>query len=257
MFGVIPRVMWEKLIKPDEYNNIPMVNNLFVLKAHGKNMIFDIGLGDSLSGREKKIYNCNGNTLLSEGLKESGLAFKDIDYVVLTHLHTDHAGGGVMLDADGEFVPRFPNAKYIASKEEFEVATKPNERTSAVYIPARYHALKNAGQLELIDANTELFPGIKAVFTGGHTEGHFGLEMESEGEHVWYYADIFPTSAHVRVPFVPATDLYPLQSLEIKRAKLPEIIEKKVVLAFDHDTTAPFARVTQPDKKLIVETFTG
>ena len=255
MFGVIPRVMWEKLIPPDEHNMIPMVNNLFVLKANGKNMIFDIGLGDTLSEREMKIYNCDGSSDLATGLSEAGLKAEEVDYVILTHLHTDHAGGGVIRNSDGEFVPRFPNAKYIASKEEFKVATNPNERTAAVYVPERYHALQNAGQLELIDANTDLFAGVRAVFTGGHTEGHFGLEMESEGEHVWYYADIFPTSAHVRVPYVPATDLYPLQSMQIKRAKLPEVIDKKVVLAFDHDTFSPFARVTMTDKKLNIERF--
>ncbi len=251
MFGVIPKVMWEKLIPADDRNFIPMRNNLFVLRAFGKNMIFDIGLGDTLSDREKKVYNTDGCSDLESGLASLGLTPDDIDYVILTHLHTDHAGGAVKL-VDGDFVPRFEKATYIAGKEEWEVAVNPNERTAAVYLPDRYHALKDSGQLELIDANTELFPGIRAVYTGGHTEGHFGLQMESGGQKVWYYADIFCTSAHMPVPYIPGTDLFPLESMDMKRKVLPEIINDGVIMAYDHEVNFPFGRVTKEGKRLVV-----
>ncbi len=244
MFGVIPRSTWQKMIPPDENNLIDMNTNLFVLKAHGKNMIFDVGLGDTLSDREKKIYCAPGVSALSEGLAGLELTTDDIDYVILTHLHTDHAGGAVMLDGE-RLVPRFKNATYIASKQEWRSALNPDERTSAVYVPDRYLALEDAGQVELIDVDTELFPGIRAVFTGGHTEGHFALEMVSGDRKVFYYADIFCTSHHMPVPFVPAVDLFPGQTMEIKRTKLPEIIGDGVIMAFDHDIHIPFGVVSQ------------
>jgi len=248
MFGIIPKTMWSRLLPADDNNLIDMVTNLFVLKAHGKVMIFDIGLGDTLSDREKKIYGTDGVSFLESGLTSLGLRPEDIDAVILTHLHTDHAAGGVK-EVDGDYVPRFPNARYYVSKAEWSDAVNPNERTAAVYVPERLLPLKEAGQVVFFEGETELFPGIKAVPTGGHTDGHYGLEIESEGEKLFYYADIFPMSAHMAVPYVSAADLHPLETMEIKRRLLPRIVDQNVILAFDHDTKTPLARIVSDGKR--------
>jgi len=256
MFGVVPKVMWSKLLPSDENNMIPMVTNLFVLWARGRKMIFDIGLGDTLSDREKKVYNCDGVSHMDDGLKALGLTTDDIDFVILTHLHTDHSAGGVT-QVNGRYVPRFRKAKYVVDRAEWRAALHPDERTSAVYIPERLQPLEDAGQVEFIDGDTELFPGIKAVRTGGHTDSHFALEIESEGRQVFYYADIFPSSHHMRVAYVPATDLDPRQSMAVKRAALERIVDKGVVMAFDHDTETPLATFTSDGKKLVRHVVAG
>ncbi len=259
MFGVIPKLIWGKIWPSDENNLIPMVVNMFVLKAHGKNMLFDAGLGDTLSDREKKVYNTDGVSHLEAGLKKLGLTPDDIDVVILTHLHTDHCGG-VVKRVDGEYIPRFKNARYIISRDEWEAAIHPDERTSAVYISSRLLPLEQAGLVSFIDEDTELFPGIRAVSTGGHTEDHFALELESEGHQVFYYADIFPSQHHMRVPFVPATDLVPRESMAAKREALKRIVNHDVIMAFDHDIEAPLAKFTEQDGKLIahpIDELTG
>ncbi|MCK4607050.1 MAG: MBL fold metallo-hydrolase, partial [candidate division Zixibacteria bacterium] len=222
MFGVVPKSIWARQIPADGNNLIPMVTNLFVLKAHGKRIIFDIGLGDTLTDREKKIYGTDGVSNLEPGLAGLGLSVDDIDYVVLTHLHTDHAGGAVK-QVDGQYVPRFPNARYVIAEQEWEAALNPDERTAAVYVPEHLTPLKQAGQVQFIKIDGELLPGVRAVFTGGHTRGHFALEIESEDTSVFYYADIFCSTAHLGVAWVPATDLFPLDTMKVKRRTLPRI----------------------------------
>lgn len=252
MFGVVPKTIWQNLIPADENNLIPMVTNLFILKAHGKNYLFDAGLGDTLTKREKKIYAAAGESLLEAGLAGLGLSPEDIDYVILTHLHTDHAGGAVK-NKEGRYLPRFKNARYIINRSEWQRALHPDERTAAVYIPDRLAPLEQAGQVDFFDGDTELFPGIKAVITGGHTEAHYGLEMTSGGISVFYYADIFCTAQHMKVAYVPATDLYPLQTMEIKRRTLPRIVNQNVIMAFDHDVQQPLAFIREKDNRLVAE----
>ncbi|MBK7142675.1 MAG: MBL fold metallo-hydrolase [bacterium] len=252
MFGVVPKSMWNKLLPADDNNLVPMHCNLFVLTAHGKRMVFDVGLGDTLSDREKKVYSTSGESNLDSGLASLGLTPADIDYAILSHLHTDHAGGAVKL-VDGAYVPRFPNAKYIIEKKEWDAAFHANERTSAVYIQDRLRPLQDHGQVQFIEASTELFPGIRAVFTGGHSEGHYAIEMESEGKRVYYYGDLLQSYFYARLPFVPAADIYPIASLEAKRIAIPRIVDQDVVVAFDHAVHQPLGRIKSTEKQYILE----
>ncbi|MCB2230724.1 MBL fold metallo-hydrolase [bacterium] len=252
MFGVIPRSLWQRFAPPDENNLIDMVTNLFVLTAHGKHMLFDAGLGDTLSERERKIYGIEQAGSIERGLAGLGLTADDIEVVILTHLHTDHAAGALKLEGD-TFVPRFPNARHMISRAEWQAAMSPNERTSAVYVPERYQALEDAGLVELIEPDCELFPGIRAVHTGGHTEGHFGIEMESKGRRAFYYSDIIPSRHHLPTAYVPATDLDPMQSMHVKRTLVDRLIDEEVVVAFDHDVDIPLGRVYRDGRRFRVE----
>ncbi|MBD3256898.1 MBL fold metallo-hydrolase [candidate division GN15 bacterium] len=252
MYGIVPKTLWQKHTPADDNNLIDMVTNIFVVSAHDRHILIETGLGDTLSDREKKVYGITEESRLESGLASLGLSPEDIDIVVLTHLHTDHAGGAVKL-VDGEYVPRFPKASYVVAQVEWSEAMYPDERTAAVYHKERLRALKDAGQLMLLAVNTKLLPGIKTTHTGGHTPGHFGIEMESGGQKVCYYSDIYPMLPHLRTAWVPATDLNPVETMDIKRKLLPTIVDTDVVLAFDHDVHTPLARIKSEGKGFVAE----
>ncbi|HSH00581.1 MAG TPA: MBL fold metallo-hydrolase [candidate division Zixibacteria bacterium] len=234
MFGVVPRVIWGKLMPVDENNCVPMVTRLYVLEAGGKRYLVDTGLGDCLSEREQKVYVTGNDSGLDSGLAALGLTPSDIDVVLLTHLHTDHSGGAMKVD-HGQFVPRFPNATYVVQRIELEAALNPDERSAAAYSQERMGALEASGQLTVIDGDTELAPGVRAVVTGGHTAGHQGFEFTSGGETVANYCDIVPFAHHLRIPYIAATDLFPLETLRLKQRLIPRLVEERITLALAHD----------------------
>ncbi|MEW5925283.1 MAG: MBL fold metallo-hydrolase [Candidatus Zixiibacteriota bacterium] len=251
MFGVVPKKIWSRLVPVDEDNLVPMDANLFVLKTGDMNILFDTGLGDCLTDGEKKIYAASGDTNIENGLKKIGLTTDDIKIVFLSHLHTDHAGGTIK-NIDGVYSTRYKKAKYLVQKVEWHDAINPNERTAAVYIPERLNVLEKSGQLELIDGDHEIIPGVNVIRTGGHTPGHQVIEATSGDTTVVYYADIVPSSYHVRVPYVAAVDLDPIRTMEVKRGLLEKLIDKKHAIVFDHDTDIKVGSLSRDGKKIIV-----
>jgi glyoxylase-like metal-dependent hydrolase (beta-lactamase superfamily II) len=251
MFGVVPKKIWSNLVPVDENNLITMEANLFVLKAGNINILFDTGLGDCLTEREKKVYAATGNSNIETGLKHIGLGPEDVHMVFLSHLHTDHAGGAVK-SVDGKYMPRFRKARYFVQKIEWDDCMNPNERTAAVYIPERMSALEKADQLELIDGDADILPGIRVVRTGGHTPGHQAIEATANGMTVVYYADIMPSSHHVKIPYIAAVDLDPLETMAVKRVLIERLLECNGAIVFDHDIDIKIGRLTQEDRKVIV-----
>ena len=252
MFGVVPKKIWSKLVSVDDNNLVPMQTNLFVIKAGDKNILCDTGFGDCLTDQEKKIYAVIKETNIEKGLSKIGLGTDDIDFVFLSHLHTDHAAGAVKSDGDS-LIPRFKNAKYIVQNQEWDDAMHPNERTAAVYIPERLSVLEKAGQLMLVNGDAEILPGVRAVKTGGHTAGHQALEVTSGDQTVVYYADIVPSSYHVKVPYVASVDLFPLDTMAVKRELVKRLLESGGAIAFDHDTEIKIGRLSKNEYKIVVE----
>ena len=252
MFGVVPKKLWSRLLPVDDQNLIPMACNLYLVKAVDKNYLVDCGLGVDLSEVEQKIYGASNKSALEENLLAMNMGVGDIDVVLLTHLHTDHAGGSVRFEKD-KFVPRFPNATYYVQEREYKDAIDPDERSRAAYSKDRLQALADSGQLEFIDGDTEIAPGIKAVLTGGHTAGHQGYEFTSGGETVAAYCDIIPMTGHVRIPYVASVDLFPLDTLRFKRKLLKRLVAEKLVVAFGHDHEVTLARLEEENHKIIVK----
>ena len=162
-----------------------------------RTMIIDAGLGDKESAKFHDIYGVDRSRNLDHTLAEAGLAVDDIDIVLATHLHFDHAGGFTTRAADGTVKPRFPRAQYVVRRGEWEDATHPNERNRASYLQDNYVPLAEAGVLQLVDEDRTIMPGVRVRRTGGHTMHHQIVLIESGGRTAAFAADLMPTTAHL------------------------------------------------------------
>jgi glyoxylase-like metal-dependent hydrolase (beta-lactamase superfamily II) len=242
MFGVVPRVLWEKTDPPDAQNRVTLALNVALIETAGLRLLVDTGLGDKWGERESRRYSIDRSTSLSAGLSELGLGPGDVDVVVNTHLHFDHAGGNTRLEGD-RVVPSFPRARYMVQEGEWRDATRPHERSRASYLDADFLPLAAAGQLLTLRGESVVAPGVKAVPVGGHTSHHQMVVVEGGGRTLVIPTDLLPTTSHLPLPFLMAYDLYPVDVLEAKRRLLSEAAEKDWLLLFYHDPRTPLARV--------------
>lgn len=247
-FGLVPRILWQRYFSPDDNNRIPMTQACLYVKAHGKHIIVDTGTGTKLTNKTRRIMSLHGEGGLVRGLAKLGISPEDIDLVIDTHLHSDHAGGNTIWDAEGNVIPTFPNAEYVAQKREYEDAMQANERTAATYYPINYEPLVKNGQMRLVEGDTEFLPGITGIVTPGHTPAHMSIRFESNGEHGAFLCDLASYAVHFeRLGWMTAYDIEPIRTLETKRIWQKWAIETEAILIFPHDAYRPVGRLRASD----------
>jgi len=235
MFGVVPRVLWERCCPADELNRVQLGLAPLLIRAHGKNILVDTGLGSKNDDKFKKMFAVERRVTLLDSLSQFDLVPDDIHFVINTHLHFDHAGGNTCLDEQGQTVPAFPRAKYFVQQGEYDDAVRSNERTKVSYRRENFTPLMHCNQWEFLEGDTELLPGLSVMVTGGHTEHHQIVKIESEGKVALYLGDLIPTVSHLPLPYIMGYDLFPLQTLESKRWLLDQAYEEEWLLVFEHD----------------------
>jgi glyoxylase-like metal-dependent hydrolase (beta-lactamase superfamily II) len=251
MFGVVPRVVWEKTDPPDEKNRVSLALNVALVEAAGKRILVDTGMGDKWSEKERRMYRIDRSSTLLDALRAHGLGPEDIDVVINTHLHFDHAGGNTRI-VDGKVVPTFPRARYVVQFGEWEDATHPHERNRASYLEPNYVPLAEARQLDPVQGQVEVVPGVKVVPTGGHTAYHQIVVVEGGGRTLVIPTDLLPTASHLPLPYVMGYDLFPVGTLEAKRRLLEQAVAGDWGILFYHDTRTPMGRVRAEGERYVL-----
>lgn len=252
MFGVVPKTLWEKRNRADEHNRITLGMRPLLVRGD-KTMIIDAGCGDKMDAKSADIYGLDRTYHLDHSLADAGLSAEDIDIVVASHLHFDHVGGFTARAADGRIVPRFPRARYMAHRDEWEDATHPHERNRASYLQENFIPLAEAGVLDLVGDDTEIMPGVRYRRSGGHTRHHQVVTIDGGGRTAVFTADMYPTASHVPDPWIMGYDLYPMATLDFKRAFAREAIAREYVLFFEHEPSIAAGILRERDRKRSVE----
>lgn len=245
MFGVVPKPLWARRAPADERNRIPLAMRCLLVETDSAKVLIDTGLGNKESDKFRSIYGVSNEgtpTRLESSLAALGVESSDIDVVVATHLHFDHAGGGTVRDADGTVRPAFPGARYVVSRGEYEFARLDNERVRASYMAANFEPLAEAGCLELVAAGSEIVPGVRMEHTPGHTPHHQSIRVDLGGEELLFLADLVPTTAHLPLAWIMGYDVEPMVTLESKRAMLTLAAKEGWWLAFEHDPFVAWGR---------------
>ena len=250
-FGVVPRVLWERSDPPDAQNRVTLALNVALIETRGSRILVDTGMGDKWSERETRMYRIDRSASLLRSLSELGLRPEDIDFVVNTHLHFDHAGGNTRI-VDGGLRPTFPRARYVVQRGEWHDATHTHERNKASYLADNYVPVAESGQLETVEGEVEIADGVRVVPVGGHTAFHQMVVVEGGGETLVVPTDLLPTASHLPLAFVMGYDLFPVGTLEAKRRLLRSAAAEGWSILFYHDPRTRIARVRPEGERYVL-----
>jgi len=254
MFGVVPKPLWSKRAPADDRNRIHLaMRPLLVCRGADPPLLVDAGVGAKMDAKNAEIYAIDRSANLEAGLRGAGLTAGDIVTVLASHLHFDHAGGFTARDATGRVVPAFPRARYLINRGEWDDATHPHERNRASYFQENFVPLHEAGLVDFTGDDAAIADGVRVRRTGGHTRCHQIVYIESQGRTAVFAADLVPTTAHVDTAWIMGYDLYPMETLEFKRAFLREAIDREYVVFFEHDPAIAAGYIREKDGRKYVE----
>ncbi|MBI4533174.1 MAG: MBL fold metallo-hydrolase [Candidatus Melainabacteria bacterium] len=244
MFGVVPKPLWDRLSPADELNRVLLACNLLLIEGPHGRVLVETGMGERWGHKERDRFEIKTLVSSEQVVKEAGLSNDDVDFVVISHLHFDHAGGATRYEGTA-LIPTFPKAKYLVQKGEWEFAHKANARAQASYRATDFDPLQEHGVLEIVDGDREIVPGIWVHVTGGHTRYHQIVTFESTGRKGIFFADIIPTRTHLPPPWVMGYDHFPLTSCDAKDKWLTLAVQEKYLVVFDHEPGIPWGYVEQ------------
>ena len=257
MFGVVPRSLWSKRITPDDRNRIDLQLWCLLVENGDETVLIETGFGGKVTDRLRDIYDLREEPGLLDCLRQAGKEPEEINRVVLTHLHQDHAGGTTVRKGRA-FTPAFENARYVVQAGEWRDACEADGQTANAYLLEEVLApLKRSGQVDLVDGDTDLGNGIRLIVTPGHTRAHQSVLIESGGESLFYVGDLVPTASHLKPIYIMAYDLFPRETYFNKQRFLRRAANEGWWVTWPHDPEIVWGKV-QPDERdgyIAVETL--
>lgn len=232
MFGVVPKALWSKRYPANELNQIDLSTDPILIQYQAKTLLIDTGVGNKMDERQMRNNGVRAQSQVEDSLALLGLLAEDIDYVLMTHMHADHASGLTKLENE-QYVSTFPNAKILLSTTEWNELRQPNIRSRNTYWKENWEAIQS--QVETFETELEVLPGIRMIHTGGHSDGHSIIKLEQHGETIIHMADIMPTHAHQNPLWVLAYDDYPMTSVFAKKKIMAEALANGYSFIFYHD----------------------
>ncbi|GAC1334815.1 MAG: MBL fold metallo-hydrolase [Candidatus Dormibacteria bacterium] len=242
MFGVVPRTLWIKHKVPDDRNRVPVASNCLLVQGPEGTSLVEGGIGEKYSEKQRDIFGLEDLGRLRRGLKAASVEPEDVDHVFLTHLHFDHCGAVTTYDGS-RLRPTFPRARHFVQRTEYEVLMHPDPRSRPSYIPDNLEAVREAGLLELVDGDCEPVPGFELRLTPGHTAGHQVVLVRSADAAAAFMGDLIPYASHLKVNWVAATDVTPLQTMATKEKFLAEVREQDYLVVMYHEHATPVGRL--------------
>jgi glyoxylase-like metal-dependent hydrolase (beta-lactamase superfamily II) len=244
IFGVVPKVIWQKRYPPDQNNLLPFALNSLIVRSAERTILIETGAGAKLPHEITDLYRTR--PCLLQNLAKLGLAADDIDVVINTHLHFDHCGWNTCYER-GRLVPTFPRATYYAQRGEVKHGRLQLLRDRVSYRPENYEPLLESAQMRLVDGNCELFPGVSLRLYAGHTRHIQAVVIRSHGKTACFVSDIVPSTYHLPPTWVTAYDLDPVKSIESRLRLYAEAIAENWLVAFGHDLRVPWAYLRQDE----------
>ncbi len=255
MFGVVPKLIWNKLNPADENNLCNWAMRCLLVETGNRKVLIDTGIGNKQSDKFYSFYYLSGHTTLQGSLAAHGLQATDITDVILTHLHFDHVGGAVQRNPDGKLVPTFPNATYHLARKHWEHACNPNPREKASFLPENFMPLHEHGVLRWAAHQEEIIPGIHAHLVQGHTIDMLCPLIETPEGPLFYAADLFPSAAHIPANYVMGYDIEPLLTMQARQHYNQLAITENWTYFLEHDPKNATCKVQINEKGAFTSLF--
>ncbi len=256
MFGVVPKVIWNKLNPANENNLCNWAMRSLLIEDGNRLILIDNGMGDKQDEKFMSHYYLNGDDTLEKSMAKYGFTFDDVTDVILTHLHFDHCGGSI-IRKDDKLIPAFKNATYWSNEHHWEWATKPNDREKASFLKENILPIEESGHLKFMLPGESAYHKLPTTafnenmsirFVNGHTDSMMLPQIKYGNKTIVFMADLIPSAAHLPIPYVMGYDMFPLTTLNEKKTFLTEALENDYILFFQHDPVIECCTLQQTER---------